>query len=350
MKTKFRYFLILSALAFAAPKANSQTLIQFWDFNQIRPITGLGADSLGTVFSYANSAAVDSAKATWPLTADYSVGTLTKGHITYYRPTIHYASTGKDSIIDGVGPGGASIYDFSQSNDSSFAEGNAFLKVRNPSDSCEVYMYIPTTGYKNISMEYAISASSTKGAMFNVFSYSTDAGSTWNKLTSAMDTFHVGAALMPDTLQMINSVTSASGWYPVQMNFTSDAKVNNNANFILKWRMAGASSVLSSGNDRYDNFAVWGTVISGVENLPVGEAGYNVYPNPVQNAVNITSDKYTGNKVITLYNIVGQTVSITENQEKQTAISTAALTSGVYFVEIKEVSTGNKYTVKIVKE
>ena len=87
-----------------------------------------------------------------------------------------------------------------------------------------------------------------------------------------------------------------------------------------------------------------------IDNLSAESAGYNVYPNPVQNMVNITSDIYTGDKVITLYNVVGQSISVTENEEKQTSINMSDLTSGVYFVEIKEVSTGNKYTAKIVKE
>jgi hypothetical protein len=47
---------------------------------------------------------------------------------------------------------------------------------------------------------------------------------------------------------------------------------------------------------------------------------------------------------------VGQSVSVTENHELQTTINTSSLNSGVYFVEINEVATGNKYTVKLVKE
>ncbi len=358
MKTKFNYLFLLIGLAFAAPKANGQSkvasaspiLIQFWDFNQIRPITGVGGDSLGTAFSYTNTPAVDSANSTWPLTADYTVGSLTKGRILYSRPTTHYSSIARDSIIDGVGPGGAWIYDYSQSNDSAFVEGNAYLKVRNPCDSAEVYMSIPTTGYKNISMEYAVSASSTKGANYSIFSYSTNGGVSWNNLTTAMDTFNIGGVRKPDTLLINNDTTSLSKWYPVQINFTADPSINNNALFVLRWRMAGVNSVNGSGNARFDNFAVWGTVVSGIENLPAGQAGYNVYPNPANNVVNVTSDNYTGNKVITLYNVVGQAISTTENMDKQTSINTSSLTSGVYFVEIKEVATGNKYTVKIVKE
>ena len=125
---------------------------------------------------------------------------------------------------------------------------------------------------------------------------------------------------------------------------------NNCAGLMLRITSTGANDTMHSGNLRLDNVAVLGTVSVGIDNLPAQVAGYNVYPNPVQNMVTIASDIYTGDKVITLYNVVGQAISVTENKEKQTAINTSNLTSGVYFVEIKEIATGNKYTSKIVKE
>ncbi len=356
MKTKLHYYFFLSfALAFAAPKANAQKLIQYWDFNQIRPITGTGGDSLGTVFSYANTLLADSAVATWPLTANYSASTLTPGHIIYSRPTIHYSTSARDSILDGA-TGGSFFYDYSgnstyfSASDSDFAEGNGFLKVRNPSDSCEMYIYIPTTGYKNVMFNFAISQSSIKGAIYNVFAYSTDGGTSWKNLTTAMDTFNIGGVYRPDTLQMTNPTTVASGWYPVQINFSSDATVNNNSGFIVKIRIAGPNSVGASGNDRYDNFAVLGTAIGSGINEVSSANGYSVYPNPANNVINVVSENYSGPKVITIYDVTGQTVSVTENNAKQTAINTASLNSGVYFVEVKELNTGIKQTFKIVQE
>jgi len=338
MKTKLHFYLALSiALGFSAPKINAQTLIQYWDFNATLPTGGAGGDSLGN--------------ATNPLVANQMATGLTAGHIIYSRPQIMYNSTTVDGILDN-GSQGTGIYDNSNSNDSAgTAAGNLFVRTRNPSDSCEMYFYIPTTGYKNIQFDFALSASSTKGPNYGIFSYSTNGGSTWNKLTAAMDTFNIGGARLPDTLQLQNPVTSASGWYPVQMSFTSDASVNNNANFVLKMLVAGPNSYQqTSGNARFDNFAFWGTSTSaGVNSVASQDAGYNVYPNPAGNFVNIVSH-YTGDKVITVYNVVGQAVSVTENKDLQTTINTSSLNTGTYFVEIKEVSTGNKYTVKVVKE
>jgi hypothetical protein len=333
MKTKFHHYLFISAaLAFAAPKANAQsTLIHFWDFN-----TTVAGDSLGN--------------ATNPLLPSYTAIPSSNPKIVYTRP--YSLNMYFDSIVDN-GSGGAFYYDYSSNTNyfssSDSANGNNYIRIRNPSAGAYFMLYIPTTGYKNITLDYALSASSSK-APNSVFSYSTNGGVTWNALTSAMDTFNTGGRMHPDTLQNVDSITIVSGWRPVSINFTSDPSVNNAAGFIVRLTSAGNNDTLHSGNVRFDNFAVLGTVASGINNLSAGSAGYNIYPNPVQKMVNITSDNYTGNKIITLYNIVGQVISSTENANKQTAINTSSLTSGVYFVEIKELATGNKYTVKIVKE
>lgn len=338
MKTKFHFFVIMAvALAFTVSKANAQVLVQYWDFNATPPAGGGGGDSLG------NSA--------HPLKANRVAAGLTDtGHITYSRPTAHYNATVRDSILDN-GSQGSAIFDFSNTNDTGgTAAGNLFLRTRNPSDSCVMITYIPTTGYKNIKLEFAISASSTKGANYGIFSYTTD-NVTWKKLTKTMDTFNIGGVYRPDTLQLQNPVTSASNWYPVVIDFSSDAGVNSNALFAVRMMLAGPNThQQTGGNARFDNFAVWGTAISqGVNEISAQEAGYNVYPNPAGDFANVIS-RYAGDKVITLYNVVGQVVSVSENKDLTTTINTSSLNTGIYFVEIKEVSTGNKYTVKLVKE
>ena len=339
MKTKLYSCLILAAaLAFSVPKANAQVLIQYWDFNATPPAGGAGGDSLGNSVNH--------------LKANQVAAGLDTGHIIYSRPTAMYNPTNLDGILDN-GSQGSNIYDHSNSNDTGgTAAGNLFVRTRNPSDSCAMFLYIPTSGYKNISLDFALSASSSKGPNYGLFSYSTNGGTTWSKLTRAMDTFNISGTFHPDTLQLQNPVTAASGWYPVQINFSTDPTVNNNANFIIKMLVAGPNShEQTSGNARFDNFSVWGTsIITGVGELTAQAAGYDVYPNPAGSFVNVVSANYIGNKIITIYNLVGQSVSVTENHELQTTINTSSLNSGVYFVEIKEVATGNKYTVKLVKE
>ncbi len=336
MKTKITIPLVCAfILLFSLREVKAQTLIQYWDFNNTPPAGGGAHDSLGNV--------------TNALVANQVFAGLTPGHIIYSRPSAHFGSTGlRDSILDN-GSGGAAFYDYSNSNDTgSSAAGNLFIRARNPSDSCTFTIYAPTTGFKNISMQYAISTSSSAAAQYNILSYSTDGGSTWKKLTTAMDTFNIGGVRYPDTLQVENPVTAASGWYPVQINFTSDPAVNNNPNFVLSWIIAGSNSSIGSHNDRYDNIAVWGTSVNGINELPAEAAGYNAYPNPAGDIVTIDGT-YIGKKLVTIYNILGQSVVSVADDKKQVPVNISSLTSGVYFVNIKEVTTGINYTLKLVK-
>jgi hypothetical protein len=353
MKTKFRIFVLSALLLFTIKPSKAQILIHYWDFNTVRPLDGSGTDSVGTTFSYTNGAGVDSNSATWPLYTSYTQ--IPGAKIVYYRPQFHYGPA-QDSILDCVGPGGSFIYDYSSSNysyfhssDSSYAEGNGFLKARNSSDSAEFYLYIPTTGYGGISMQFAISQSSTKGAIYNIFSYSTNGGTTWKNLTGAMDTFNIGGVFYPDTLQASNPITSASGWYPVQINFSSDHTVDNNPNFIVRFRLAGPNTTLPNGNDRYDNFAIWATTSGlGVNEVSAETGGYTIYPNPAADEISLVGT-YAKEKLVSVYNIVGQQIFTTKLQANQSLINVSDLSSGIYFVNIKETDSGNSYTLKLVK-
>jgi Secretion system C-terminal sorting domain len=117
----------------------------------------------------------------------------------------------------------------------------------------------------------------------------------------------------------------------------------------VRWRLAGSNSTLSSGNDRYDNFSVLGDVTTGEQNVSAS-SGYSVYPNPAIDLIHIISDNYAAEKTITLYNILGEVVFSNVYTGKLSSLNTAGLSNGVYFIEIKEIVTGNKYTMKVVKE
>jgi len=334
MRTKFPAFHFILSL-FTVVQTNAQMkLIHFWDFN-----TTVAGDSLGN--------------STNPLLPSYTRLSTHNPKIVYSRP--YSLNMRNDSIVDN-GAGGSFYYDYSSvnynyfnSSDSSTA--NNYLKVRNPSAGAYLFFYIPTLTYKNITFSYALSASSNK-APNTVFSYSTNGGSTWNVLTSAMDTFNTGSRMHPDTLINADTTTIASHWRPVSINFSSDNKTNNCVGFILRMTSSGPNDTLHSGNLRLDNITVMGDtdITTGINETANLSTGYTIYPNPSTDILNILSENYSGNKRITIYNVLGQTVIETENSEKQTMINTTALKAGVYFVEIKELNTGKKQTFKIVQE
>ena len=242
----------------------TSTVLHYWDFNQTVTKGGGGGDSLGTLNSYANTFTVDTTNKTAPLYAPYTI--IGGARIVYTRPT-----GASSSVILDNGSQGAYVNDLNNDvlaiktalgNDSnSIATGNLYVRSRNPDTNCYFTIYAPTTGYQNIVMNYAISASSVKGAQYNIFSYSTNGGVTWKPLVASMDTFNTGGHSHPDSLQMINPITAASLWYPVQINFTNDSNVNNNPNFVIRWKFGGSNNRLTSGNDRYDNISFSGNAV-----------------------------------------------------------------------------------------
>jgi hypothetical protein len=334
MKAKLTHLLgllFIVLLSFQEIKAQ-QKLIHFWDFNQTLPAGGGGGDSLATL--------------TNPILPDFTM-------LSSAKPGIVYVRTKGDSIVDN-GSGGSTYYDYSSVNypyftTSDSANGNVFIRIRNSCVGAYLYIYAPTTGYSNIHFNFSISASSSKGAQYNIFSYSTDNGSTWNNLTTAMDTFNVSGVVMPDTLLATNSVTTGKLWYPVQINFSSDASVNNNPGFIIRFATAGSNAAGSSGNDRYDNLAILGdTAPNGINEINPQHL-YSIYPNPASDYVTVNGLN-SGAKKVVIYNVLGQEVNVEEKAGKEFTLNTNGLISGVYFLNITEELTGNSSVMKLIKK
>ncbi|HTB06506.1 MAG TPA: T9SS type B sorting domain-containing protein [Bacteroidia bacterium] len=256
---------VLLELFSLSSHAQSKKLIHFWDFNNTVPTSGIGDvganhDSLGNI--------------THPLPAQYTSLPLSGAKIVYSRPhAIQTGATKMDSVLDNVTLG-AFNYDYSSvhypyftASDSSVAalacscSGNLSVRTRNPSLNSYMYLYVPTTGYMNILLSYAITASNNKGSQYNIFSYSTNGGTTWNNLTQAMDTFNIAGVKRPDTLLALNSVTVNHTWYPVSIDFSSAGSVNNDGNFIIRFYLTGSNAIGTTGFNAYDNFAIRGDSI-----------------------------------------------------------------------------------------
>ena len=115
--------------------------------------------------------------------------------------------------------------------------GAAALRLRNPSGPFT--LSLPTTGYKNIVLKYAVERSS-KGAATNTVTYTTD-GTTW-----------INTAIASTAAYSVDTVFNV-----VSFDFSSDANVNNNPLFQVQINFSNATST-TSGNDRFDNITVYG--------------------------------------------------------------------------------------------
>lgn len=130
------------------------------------------------------------------------------------------------------------------------------LRVRNPSDSMEVMMRIPSTGYKNLSLQYGLESSSTKsGQLVEFFDYSTDGGNTWKSSSLTVQ------GLAVDTLNVTNAIFQGTSWGLVTVTFGNDTTVNNNPNLVLRVRFRG-NTTGTSGNNRIEHVTLEGVASS----------------------------------------------------------------------------------------
>ena len=210
----------------------------------------------------------------------------------------------------------------------------AALRVRNPSDSMQLYFYIPTTGYKNIVVNYASQSSSVShGQLHQVFDYSVDSGTTWR--TSGL------------------SMPSDSAWlvyHRTTLTFTTDTDVNNNAKLILRITFNG-NTTSTSGNNRFDNVSVDGDVIPPTS---IGNTTNNqhsqllICPNPTSQTISTIGDlkEYQPNFItdLTGKHIVEFTYETTINN-----FDISNLSKGVYFISFTNKNDGAILTTPFVK-
>jgi hypothetical protein len=309
----------------------SLTLVHYWNFNNFT-----GSYSAATVPS---------------LKADYSVIDTNKTALVYkllagtssaYAGKVDYVTT---SVAD------SDIYNLRTINGVLTPAGNGY-RFRNPTDSAYLLFYIPSTGYKNLTFSYAVEASSVaSGYHYNNFSYSTDSGATFK--TAGLD--HIQDSSI--SVGSYASATALSVYKLITVNFTvADTTVNNNPKLVFKivtsTNPAFSPTSATSGNNRFDNFALDGVKISSISVPTVTTPQVHTpiaYPNPANRDLYINTFTAT-EKTVVIYNIAGQAVYHTVTNEQTLNVPIAALNTGMYYVLVHENATGENTTTKFIKE
>ena len=296
------------SIAFMSKSSAQGTLLYYWNFNNftttytLPSIASLGAD-------YAKPG-YDTAKARWI----YKPKPGTSSSFSTYCDLV-----AGDTVNARMGA----------------VAGNGF-RVRNPNDSMDILVYMPTTHYTNLTFKYTCQLSSyTSGDSVNVFSYSVDSGTTW---------INSGAGLS----EWVDSGTLIYTLITVHIN---DVAASNNPKFVFKINTLGRNHT-SGGNNRFDNVTLEGDSVNavlGVSQFNGVENTYSIYPNPVKEVLNVAASA-EGNKTIILTNMLGQVVASENKSGKNFNINTANLSAGIYFIAVREVETGNVTSMKFVKQ
>ncbi len=154
--------------------------------------------------------------------------------VTPAAAVITYPGTGA-GYMDQVTPGSPIN---AQNGD---AEGLG-LRARNPSNTRDLIVKMPTTGYKDVTMAFATEKTGS-GATDQNYSYTLD-GVTYITTGLATTTFN------PQTEPVFTAVT---------LDFSSISGADNNPNFAVKISFGGTTAAGTSGNNRFDNITLSGT-------------------------------------------------------------------------------------------
>ncbi len=217
----------------------AQTLIHYWNFNNL---------SVADTFPHIPL-----------LKASYSLIDTNKAYIAYIPQTGATTKSSDSAWIDNVA--GIAL------NAKQGATAGQALRVRNPTDMMELRFYIPTTNYDNIVVQYALlSSSASSGQGTQAFDYSVDSGVTWKTSTLTVN----GAKV--DTLDVTQAVYQGSAFGLVTIGFGADTTVNNTSKLVLRIKFR-KNTTGTSGNNRFDNLTVTGTILSSAISVLTPPAG-----------------------------------------------------------------------------
>ena len=147
---------------------------------------------------------------------------------------------------------------------------------------------MPTTGYQDIVLNYAVeTSSSASGQRTDVFAYSLDSGITWQNAGMNLSSAFNGVTTSYGTGDTVN-VEQFLTFGQVTVDMSGISGVNNNPKFVFRITWIGGNNEpesSASGNNRYDNISLTGLPFGQAAAVPVGQPGA---VNPITGVVNIT--------------------------------------------------------------
>ncbi len=215
--------------------------------------------------------------------ADYSA-TDEPAYITY-----HGHSEGYMDLAAGI-----------ELNNTSDVPGGSGLRVRNPSSVRELRMTAPSDGFDYLELSYAVHRTNN-GARWQLLQYSPDNGKTWISIDSPF---------------RITTDYQVKRFDVRRFGDTAD-----NAQLMFRILFMGPESANTSGNNRFDNVALRGTVLP--DYVEANELF--VHPNPVTEGIVYLPEEMD----VRVYDTFGRLVYEEKNTKK---IMLPDIASGIYLI------------------
>ncbi|MGM0531346.1 MAG: CotH kinase family protein [Bacteroidota bacterium] len=219
--------------------------------------------------------------------------------------------------------------------------GEVALRVRNPADSRELIFNLPTTGYEDIVMKFAVKRT-TNGAQIQDIYFQTEENGEW---TSAKENI----SIRPDYQEIEIDFSELSSWPDRNRTWEIKDKIDDNPYFKVKILFPHESASGTAGNNRFDNVTLEGYAVSDSTNNEKNDDFFTrVYPVPADEILYIETEHEISE--VCLYNITGKLVKKEQLEiaSKFHSTSVIDLKQGIYLVEIT--TSSGVVTKKIVVE
>lgn len=228
---------------------------------------------------------------------------------------IYYPGTG-NGYMDRVTEGS------SLNTQNNIQAGNA-LRVRNPSNNRHLDIEIPTTGYEAIRVSYAVTRTN-KGAETQSLYYRTSQNGTW--------------------IPYRENIPITEEFTQQNLDFSQLAEANNNDYFALRIAFTGQAASGTSGNNRFDNIAVFGYGDTTKIEAPESQHSFTVYPIPATTEVNIISAHTLTS--VELSDLKGRKLRSEPAKGYTHTTNVSTLPQGLYLLTVK--SQGKTENIKLI--
>ena len=126
----------------------------------------------------------------------------------------------------------------------------AVLRVRNPANTRELIIEVPSTGFEDLYFTFATTRTSNGAAQQELY-YSVNGGDDWIQLGDAYD------------VTELNTDAYNNGWMLKNADLTSIEETQNNPDLQFRILFVGEGADNTSGNHRFDNISLTGEQITG---------------------------------------------------------------------------------------
>lgn len=194
-------------------------------------------------------------------------------------------------------------------------------------------MDMPTAGTYNLNEAWLGLNTVGFSGLYLSFSWSD-----WNDENSPEDGIYIsdnGGATFTKVIDLLGENNPDLNWVSYNFNLDSINQVhglNYGPNYVIKFQQYD-NYYLGGGNDGFlfDEIAV-GPVITATK--AISKKAFQVYPNPVENELNILGQNVNAGLTVNIINTMGQKLSSTAFAVHEPVKLNLDLPSGVYFVEI----------------